>query len=81
MNVVNSNVEETALTLDPHRRAQLAAALIKSLGPAEADAVDAVQIENLWLKEVEDRVTRYRAGEVELVPWEEVKKKLLSRNK
>ncbi len=81
MSAENSTVEETALTLEPLRRAQLAAALIKSLAPAEADAVDVAHIEKLWLTEAQDRIARYRAGEVKLVPWSEIKKRLLTRHK
>ena len=81
MSAENSTVEETALTLEPHRRAQLAAALIKSLAPADADAVDVAHIEKLWLTEAQDRIARYRAGEVNLVPWSEIKQRLLARHK
>jgi len=81
MSTVDPTVEDVALNLEPRRRAQLAAALIKSLEPIDVDEVDVERIEELWLSEVKDRVARYEAGEVALVPWSEVKQRLLSRHK
>ena len=80
MSARSLEIEEAALTLEPHRRARLAATLIKSLEPGDMDMVDAARLEELWMREAEDRLERYRAGEVEQVPWDVVKKQLLDRN-
>jgi putative addiction module component (TIGR02574 family) len=63
-----------ALDLPESDRAEIAAALIESLEPpAEAD------VEEAWRQEVARRVAAIDAGEVELIPWEQVREELYAR--
>ncbi len=63
-----------ALDLPESERAELAAALLESLElPADAD------VEQAWREEVARRVAAIEAGEVEMVPWEQVREQLLAR--
>jgi len=62
---------ERASTLDEQDRATLAGLLLESLEP-EVDE----DIEPAWLTEIERRLRELDAGEVDLVPWEAVKRKL-----
>ena len=64
-----------ALDLDERERAEMAAALLESLEPA----VDEAEIEQAWQEEVARRVAALDSGQAELIPWEEVRKQLLSR--
>ncbi|WP_133510866.1 addiction module protein [Candidatus Thiosymbion oneisti] len=70
MTIGTGTVEELALDLDPERRARLAGLLIESLDDAES--VDEVEIERLWLREAEHRCRQIDAGEVELIPAQDV---------
>jgi putative addiction module component (TIGR02574 family) len=63
-----------ALDLPESERAELAAALLESLElPADAD------VEQAWRVEVARRVAAIEAGEVEMVPWEQVREQLFAR--
>jgi putative addiction module component (TIGR02574 family) len=67
-------VLKEALTLPEDDRADLAGALLESLEPAgEAD------VEAAWRQEVAARVAALDAGEVETLPWEEVRNRLFTR--
>ena len=67
-------VLETALSLPAEERAEIVGALLKSLEPPlEAD------VETAWKQEVAARVAALDAGEVETVPWEEVRGRLFAR--
>jgi putative addiction module component (TIGR02574 family) len=57
-------------------RAELAGLLIESL-EGEPDA----GVEAAWAEEVERRVRQVDAGEVELIPWEQVRAELFARGK
>jgi putative addiction module component (TIGR02574 family) len=60
-----------ALRLDDDARAELAAELLASLdGPADPDAQEA------WDVEIERRIAEIEAGNIQLVPWEEVKRRI-----
>lgn len=63
-----------ALTLPESDRAEIAGALLESIEPGE-DA----DIEAEWRQEVAVRVAALDAGEVETVPWEEVRDRLTAR--
>lgn len=68
------DVLQDALTLPEGDRAEIAGALLESLEPtAEID------IEKAWRQEVAARVAALDAGEVETIPWEEVRNNLLAR--
>lgn len=68
------DVLQDALTLPEGDRAEIAGALLESLEPtAEID------IEKAWRQEVAARVAALDAGEVETIPWDEVRNSLLAR--
>jgi putative addiction module component (TIGR02574 family) len=69
-------IEENALRLSPHDRAELAEHLINSLDEAE-DA----EAERLWIEEAERRYKKYKAGKVEGIPAELVFKEARSKLK
>ena len=60
-----------ALRLGPEARAELAAELVASLaGPADAGA------EAAWNIEIERRIEAIESGEIELEPWEQLKRRI-----
>jgi putative addiction module component (TIGR02574 family) len=67
-------VLKQALTLPEDDRADIAGALLESLQPAEEADVEAA-----WRQEVAARVAALDAGEVETLPWEEVRNRLFTR--
>ncbi len=72
-------VRDAALSLEPEQRARLAALLIASL--EEVETVDESEIERLWLAEAEERCNQVDAGEVQLVPAEELLQRLRNRSR
>jgi putative addiction module component (TIGR02574 family) len=68
-------VLKEALVLPEDDRAEIAGALLESLEPAGADA----EVEAAWRQEVAARVAARDAGEVESIPWEEVRDGLFAR--
>ncbi len=70
-----SEVLEKALTLSTHERGLIIDRLIESLdeGPAE-DGVEAA-----WADEIKSRVDDIRSGRVEMIPGEEVRRRLAAR--
>jgi putative addiction module component (TIGR02574 family) len=63
-----------ASELDEHDRATLAGLLLESLEhEVDEDA------ESAWEEEIERRLAELDAGSVKLVPWDEVKAKLMRR--
>jgi putative addiction module component (TIGR02574 family) len=67
---------EQACNLDEDDRAALAGLLLESLEPPPIAGVEAA-----WAEEIERRVRQLDLGEVETVPWDEVKKRLLARER
>jgi putative addiction module component (TIGR02574 family) len=63
-----------AAELPERDRAELAGLLIESL-EAEPDR----DVEAAWAEEVERRIRQVDAGEVEMIPWEQVRAELFSR--
>lgn len=63
-----------ALTLPESDRAEIAGALLESIQPGED-----MNAEAAWRQEVAARVAALDAGEVETVPWEEVRDRLFAR--
>ena len=63
-----------ALTLPETDRADIAGALLESLEPEEQ-----ADVEEAWKREVANRVAALEAGEVETIPWEVVRSRLLAR--
>ena len=62
-----------AMALPVELRAQLVDALLRSLNAAQPE------IDELWAVEAEKRVAEIEAGEAELIPGEEVFRKLHAR--
>ena len=60
-----------ALTLDTRERADLAAKLLASLDGEPDDEVEAA-----WAAEVERRIQDIEAGRAELLPWEDVERRI-----
>jgi len=67
-------VLKEALTLSETDRAEVAGALLNSLEPVEE-----VEIESAWRQEVAARVAALDGGEVETIPWTDVRDRLLAR--
>jgi putative addiction module component (TIGR02574 family) len=61
-----------ASALGDRERAALAGLLLESL-----EAEPEPDVEAAWAEEIARRLRQIDAGEVELVPWEDVKKRLL----
>jgi len=62
--------------LDERERATLAGLLLERL---ETEPDPDPDVEQAWAAEIDRRLAQIDAGEVEPVPWEEVKDKLLGR--
>jgi putative addiction module component (TIGR02574 family) len=76
MSRVLTELKEKAAQLSETERAELALALIESLdGPAESDA----EVEEAWRIEIERRVAQVEQGEVELIPGDEVIRRVRRR--
>ena len=74
---MSRNVEAVlrqALSLSEDDRADVAGALLDSLEP-DGDS----DIEAAWREEVATRVAALDAGEVETIPWEEIRDRLVTR--
>lgn len=67
---------EQASRLEEGDRAALAGLLLESL-----DQAPSVDVEAAWAEEIEHRLRALKAGEVEAVPWEDVKNRLLMLEK
>lgn len=67
-------VLKEALTLPEADRADIAGALLESLQPAHEAGVEAA-----WRQEVATRVAALDAGEVETIPWDEIRDRLFTR--
>ena len=67
-------VLKEALTLPEADRADIAGALLESIEPTSEAEVEAA-----WRQEVAARVAALDAGEVETIPWEEVRARLFAR--
>lgn len=65
---------EDVLALPQAARSEIAGRLLESLEPATEFGV-----EEAWRKEVAARVTSLDAGEVETIPWEEVRNRLFEK--
>jgi putative addiction module component (TIGR02574 family) len=70
-----SEVLEKALTPSVQERGLLIDRLVESLdeGPAEEG------VEEAWAKEIKHRVDEIRSGKVEMIPGEEVRRRLAAR--
>lgn len=65
-----------ASELPENDRAELAGRLLESLeGPAEPD------VEAAWAEEIERRIRQIDSGEVQTIPWEQVRAELFARSR
>jgi len=74
---MSRNVSELfreATQLSENERAELAGLLLQSLEGEPDEGVEAA-----WAEEIERRVRQIDAGEVQTIPWEEVRAKLHAR--
>jgi putative addiction module component (TIGR02574 family) len=74
MSSSTSDLFRKALALDESERAELAGVLIESLDSEQDSGVEAA-----WLEEIERRIKELDSGEVEGIPWEEVRERILRR--
>jgi putative addiction module component (TIGR02574 family) len=65
---------EEASTLDEKQRADLAGLLLESLDN-ERDP----DVEQAWATEIEKRISQIDTGEVDMIPWEDVKREMYAR--
>ena len=63
-----------AMELEEEERASLAGLLLDSLDTEVEEGVEAA-----WLEEIERRMAELDSGDAELIPWEEVRDRLLKR--
>lgn len=68
-----SEILDTALHLPDRERARIAERLISSLDPTVESGAE---VELAWQEEVERRLAQIDRGEVQCVPWEEVRDQL-----
>lgn len=67
-------VLKEALGLSEADRADIAGVLLESIEPGEE-----ADVEEAWRREVATRVAALDAGEVETIPWKDVRNRLLAR--
>ena len=65
---------EEAMRLDPKERAALMRLLVDSLDAESEDGA-----EEAWWAEIERRITELDSGQVQAVPWEELRARLYQR--
>lgn len=63
-----------AMELEEEERASLAGLLLDSLDTEVEEGVEAA-----WLEEIERRMAELDSGDAELIPWDEVRDRLLKR--
>jgi putative addiction module component (TIGR02574 family) len=70
-----ADIIKKALALPPEARAAIANSLVESLG----QIADDVEIEEAWSQEIKRRIEDIDSGKVQLIPYEEVRRRLLAR--
>ena len=70
-----SAILKKALALPPEERATIADSLLESLEPSPPDE----GVEQAWAEEVKRRVEDIDSGRVQLIPYEEVRRRLMAR--
>lgn len=69
-----SELYQQAMELEDEERASLAGLLLESLDTEVEEGVEAA-----WLEEIERRMAALDSGDAKLVPWEDVRNRLLKR--
>lgn len=64
-----------ALALPPEARAALAGSLLESLDPEPVEE----GVEAAWSEEIKRRIEEIDTGKVEMIPYEEVRRRLAAR--
>jgi putative addiction module component (TIGR02574 family) len=75
MNEEVSAVLKKALALPPEARAAIADSLLESLDPSLPDE----SAEAAWSEEIKRRVDDIDSGKVQLIPYDEVRRRLIAR--
>jgi putative addiction module component (TIGR02574 family) len=70
-----SEIMRKALALPPKARAALAGSLLESLDEHPPDQ----GIEAAWSEEIKRRIEELDSGKVQLIPYEEVRRRLMAR--
>ena len=70
-----SELLRKALALAPDARAELAQSLWESLGDEPGDH----GVEAAWEEEIKRRIEEIESGKVQMIPYEEVRRRLLAR--
>ena len=70
-----SDILKKALALPPEARAALAGSLLESLDEHPPDS----GIEVSWSEEIKRRIEEIDSGKVQLIPYEEVRRRLIAR--
>jgi putative addiction module component (TIGR02574 family) len=70
-----SEILKKALALPPEARAALAGSLLESLDERPADQ----GVDSAWSEEIERRIEEIDSGKVQLIPYEEVRRRLMAR--
>jgi putative addiction module component (TIGR02574 family) len=65
---------QTALSLPPRERAEIAASLIESL-----DEATDVDVDGAWAEEVKRRIESIDKGHVQLIPWDDMTRSMRER--
>lgn len=70
-----SDILKKALALPPEARAALVGSLLESLDEHPPDPA----IEAAWSEEIKRRIEEVNSGKVQLIPYEEVRRRLMAR--
>lgn len=70
-----SAILKKALALPPEARAAIADTLLESLDDSPPDE----DVEGAWTEEIKRRIDEIDSGKVQLIPFEEVRRRLLAR--
>ncbi len=70
-----TDILKKALALPPEARAAIAGTLLESLNDAPADEA----VEAAWSEEIQRRIEEIDSGEVQMIPYEEVRRRLAAR--
>ena len=70
-----SAILKKALALPPEARAAIADSLLESLDASPPDE----DVEQAWAEEIKQRVEEVDSGRVQLIPYEEVRRRLMAR--
>lgn len=70
-----TDILKKALALPPQARAEIADSLLESLDSAPLDE----NVEAAWSEEIKHRMDDIDSGKVQLIPYEEVRRRLMAR--